>query len=169
MSPVIKIKGDINPRNHLVVPVQLKFDNWKYQPKRSPALYCPIIRLMYTLQKREITARHSPHITIYSNFFKSSVFITSKLDEQSENSNFKVRYLGNGVTYFYSCLHRGHFSTGSFLFMFNINNVFSSAKSNYSTARGHNLRRKMTPGHKFTGVIILFYIPIRMVWSNDIA
>lgn len=53
--------------------------------------------------------------TIYSDFFKSWVFLTSKSVEQTENlSTFKVKYLGYGVTHIYSCLGHGSFFYGGY-------------------------------------------------------
>lgn len=53
--------------------------------------------------------------TIYRDFFKSWVFLTSKSVEQTENLiTFKVKYLGYGVTHIYSCLGHGSFFYGGY-------------------------------------------------------
>lgn len=53
--------------------------------------------------------------TIYNDFLKSWVFLTSKSAEQTENlSTFKVKYLGYGVTHIYSCLGHGSFFYGGY-------------------------------------------------------
>ena len=88
---------------------------------------------------------------IYSDFFKSSVFITSKPTEQSENSsNFKVRYLvgilGNQFLFLFTSgviFYGGHFSSrltwkkmtaGSFFFrkiqlFYSIGGYYSTSKN----------------------------------------
>lgn len=53
--------------------------------------------------------------TIYNDFLKSWVSLTSKSAEQTENlSTFKVKYLGYGVTHIYSCLGHGSFFYGGY-------------------------------------------------------
>lgn len=67
-------------------------------------------------------------------------------------SNFKVRYIGCGVTHSYSCLQWGSFSAGSFLFMGKIITLgsFFLKKSSYCTAKGRGCNFS-------TAVIILLY------------